>query len=283
VALLVNVVNIAGNALFIFGLHWGVAGAGLATLISRIAAAVVLLALLMTARSPYVSLAGIFKVQLEPAMIRSILNVGIPSGLESSMFQIGKILVSRIFTTFGTAAIAANAIAAVINSFSFMPAQAFAIAILTIVGQCVGGGDYEGAKRHTAKLMKLTYGSVLLLNIGIIFLMNPLVGIFRLTEEASQIAKAFLWVHCVMAPISWSASFILPNALRAAGDARYCMIVATISMWAIRVSAAYLLAYPLGFGPVGVWYAMVADWCLRGACYTLRWKNGRWREQAVIG
>jgi putative MATE family efflux protein len=282
VAILVNFVNIGGNALFIFGFHWGVTGAGLATLLSRGTAAIVLVTLLMNTRSRFISLAGIFRFRTEMPMIRSILNVGIPSGLESAMFQIGKILVSRIFTTFGTAAIAANAIAGVINSFAFMPAQAFAIAMLTIVGQCVGARDYEAAKKHTFKLMKLTYGSIFLLNVLIVVFMGPLIGLFNLSPEAARIARSFLWVHCVMAPISWPISFTLPNALRAAGDARYCMVVAVISMWAIRVIAAYLLAYPLGFGPVGVWCAMVADWCLRGLCYTLRWKGGKWREQTVI-
>jgi putative MATE family efflux protein len=279
-AILVNFVNIGGNALFIFGFHWGVAGAGLATLLSRATAAIVLIGLLTTTHSRYISLAGIFRFRIEMPMIRSILNVGIPSGLEGAMFQIGKILVSRIVTTFGTAAIAANAIAGVVNSFAFMPAQAFAIAMLTIVGQCVGARDYEGAKKHTFKLMKLTYLSIFLLSLLIVIFMGKLIGLFNLSPEAVKIARSLLWVHCVMAPISWPVSFTLPNALRAAGDARYCMIVAVISMWAIRVIAAYLLAYR--FGPVGVWYAMVSDWCLRGVCYTLRWKGGKWREQTVI-
>ncbi|MDR3343102.1 MAG: MATE family efflux transporter, partial [Treponema sp.] len=264
VALLVNILNVVGNGIFIYGFHIGVAGAATATLISRIVAAVALMTFLMTDRRSPISLAGIFKVRIEMTMIRSILHVGIPSGLESSMFQIGKILVSRIFTTFGTATIAANAISGSINAVTFMPANAVALALLTIVGQCVGAGDYGATRRNTAKLLKLTYTTVIGFSMITFIFMDPILGIFKLSPEARTIAKGFLWVHCIMAPLSWPASFTLPNALRAAGDVRYCMLVAILSMWAIRVSAAYILAYPIGLGPIGVWIAMVSDWCVRG-------------------
>jgi putative MATE family efflux protein len=281
-ALLVNVINIGGNALFIFCFHWGVFGAGLATLICRIAAAAVLTVMLMWSRNGAISLSGIFSIHIRPGMIRSILRVGIPGCLENSMFQIGKIMVSRIFASFGTAAIAANAIAAVINSFSFMPAQAFSLAMLTVVGQCVGAGDYGAAKRNTGKLMKLSYASVLVLSLLTALLMNPLLGFFKLSPDALGIARILLWIHIIAAPVSWPASFILPNSLRAAGDARYCMIAAAVSMWAVRVLFSYILAYPLGLGPPGVWIAMVLDWGLRALCYVFRFRGGRWQEKRVI-
>jgi Na+-driven multidrug efflux pump len=95
-------------------------------------------------------------------------------------------------------------------------------------------------------------------------------------------AKTFLQVHCISMAIGWPMSFALPNALRAAGDARYVMIVASVSMWTVRVSAAYLLAYPLGIGPLGVWLAMGADFIVRGSCYLTRWLGGRWQTKQVI-
>jgi putative MATE family efflux protein len=285
VAVLVNLLNVAGNGICIYGLHLGVAGAGIATLVSRMVAAAVLIVLLIVDRRIPISLKeklGSGKPTLEPALIRSILRVGIPSGVESSLFQIGKILVSRIFTTFGTSAIAANAICGVINSVTFMPANAFALAMITVVGQCVGASDYKSARKGTAKLMKLTYVSVFFLSVITLVFMDPILGIFHLSPESQALAKQLLWVHCVMAPLSWPGSFTLPNALRAAGDARYCMVVAVISMWTIRISAAYILAYPLKLGAVGVWYAMVSDWCVRGICYGWRWKHGRWQDKRVL-
>ncbi|MDR3138860.1 MAG: MATE family efflux transporter [Treponema sp.] len=282
IALLVNIMNVAGNAFFIFVLRIGVVGAALSTLLSRIAAAAILTLLLVHNRKGFLSLAGVHKIRFARPMIRNILNVGIPSGLENSMFQIGRLLTQRIFTTFGTMAIAANAIAGVINSFSFMPGMAYGIALLTIVGQCVGAGDYEAAKKETAKIMKLAYITLFVIGALIYIFMDALIGLFSLSPEARVLAKTFLRVHCISMVIGWPMSFAMPNALRAAGDVRYVMIVASVSMWLVRVSAAYLLSFPLGFGPLGVWLSMGGDFVVRGVCYFTRWRNGRWQEKRVI-
>ena len=282
IALLVNVMNIGGNAVFIYGLRIGVAGAALSTLLSRIAAAFISLGLLTRSRCGPVSLSGILNIRFSRPMIHNILNVGIPSGLESSMFQIGRLLTQRIFTSFGTRAFAANAIASVINSFSFMPGMAYGMALITIVGQCVGAGDYGAAKKQTARIMKISYLTLFIISGLIYIFMEPLLSLFSLSAEAHAMAKSFLRVHCISMALGWPLSFGLPNALRAAGDARFVMIVAVVSMWTVRVSAAYLLAYLLGIGPLGVWIAMGGDFAVRGACYLTRWLRGTWQTKRVI-
>ncbi|MDR2471679.1 MAG: MATE family efflux transporter [Treponema sp.] len=281
IALMVNITNIAGNSLFIFGLGLGAEGAALATLSSRIIAAGVLTAMLVRGASP-ASLRGLRRVALNRDMIRRILSVGIPSGLEGSMFQTGRLLTQRIFTSFGTAAIAGNAIASVINSFSFMPGSAYGMALLTVVGQCMGAGNIEEARRNTARIMKMSWLTLFALSGGIFLFMEPLVSLFRLSAEAHRMAVDFLRVHCVSMSLSWSFSFALPNALRAAGDARYVMISAAASMFAVRVSCAYLITFVLGAGPLGVWIAMGLDFAVRGSCYALRWRSGKWRDKRVI-
>ncbi|WP_010263721.1 MATE family efflux transporter [Treponema primitia] len=285
IALLVNCMNIGGNAIFIFGLHIGVAGAALSTLISRVVAAVILLFLLISGAhsSGPASLKGLSAFRLDPRMIRNILNIGVPSGVENSMFQFGKILVSRIFTSFGTAAIAANAIVSVTNSLSFMPGQAFGIALLTIVGQCVGAGDYEGAKRYAGKILKLCYVVLIILNGSMLIFMDPLISLFNLSAEAQTLAKGYMRVQCISASLFWTLGFTLPNALRAAGDVQYCMVVGAATMWLVRVIAAYILAYPLGFGSLGVWIAMGLDFVARTVLYTTRWVRGKWQYKTVIG
>jgi putative MATE family efflux protein len=263
IALLVNVTNIGGNAFLIFVLRLGIAGAALSTLISRVAASLITLYMLVKSRGP-ISLSGITRTRLSRPLMHSILNVGVPSGLESSMFQIGRLLTQRIFTTFGTSAMAGNAIAGVVNSFSFMPGTAFGMALLTIVGQCMGAGDYRAAKRETAKIMKLAYVTLIVLSALIFIFIDPLISLFKLSDAAHAYAKDFLRVHCISMMIGWPMSFALPNALRAAGDARYVMIVASVSMRTVRVSAAYLLSYVFSLGPLGVWIALGADFISRG-------------------
>jgi len=281
-ALFVNVINLAGNVLFIFGLGLGTAGAALATLIGRLAAAFILVFLLVRNDSAIISLRGINRINIEPQMIKRILNVGIPSGLETSMFQFGKIIIARIFTAFGTAAIAANAVANVINSLGFMTGSAFGLGLLTVVGQCIGAGDYNGAKRYTKKIISATYIFYLVVNINIFTFRVPLTKLFSLSPEASEMAISFLMLHCISATLFWALAFSLPQALKAAGDARYVMIVAACTMWLLRVSAAYIFAFPLGLGPIGVWLAMGIDFILRSIFFTVRWLRGSWMKKRVI-
>lgn len=282
ITLLVNILNVAGNAYFIFVLHLGVMGAALSTLISRVAATLITSIMLGRNTVSPISLTGLFKVRIIRPMIRNILNVGIPSGIESSMFQVGRLLTQRIFPVFGTVAIAANAITSVINSISFMTGNAYGIALLTIVGQCVGARDYKAAKRQTFKIMRIAYITMFIISACTFTFVHQLVGLFNLSEEAQNMAILFLRVHCISMALGWPMSFALPNALRAAGDARYVMIAATISMWTVRVSAAYLFTFVLGIGPLGVWLAMGVDFFVRGSFYFVRWVKGKWQDKQVI-
>jgi putative MATE family efflux protein len=282
IMVLINIIKIGGNILLIFVLNLGVFGAALTTLLCRIIAAAITTRMLYRNNYSPISLSGLFNIKIEKDMIKNILNVGIPSGLESSMFQIGRLMTQRIFTFFGTAAIAANAIASMINSLSFMAGTAFGLTMITIVGQCVGAGDYTEAKRQTFKIMKISYTTMLIISTLIFIFMGHLISIFNMSDEAQNMAKSFLRIHCFSQALTWSMAFALPNALRAAGDVRYVMIAATISMWAVRVSMAYLFAFALGLGPIGVWLAMAADFILRGIFYFTRWKGGKWQDKKVI-
>jgi putative MATE family efflux protein len=283
-SLFVNILNIGGNAILIFGFRMGIAGAALATLISRTTAAFFLTTLLVRGKYRYspVSLSGILRIHIDLSIIKSILNVGIPSGIESSTFQVGKILVSRIFTSFGTPAIAANAIATSINSFSYMPGTAFGMGLLTVAGQCIGAKDYVAVKKYTKKIITWGYIVLAVLNSLILLFAAPLSGIFNLGPQAAQLLKSYLRIHSVAAPLFWPLAFIVPNALRAAGDGKYCMITSTITMWIVRITIAHLLAYPLGIGSTAVYYAMGADFALRGFLFTRRWMSGRWQKKNVL-
>ncbi|MDR0289953.1 MAG: MATE family efflux transporter [Treponema sp.] len=282
IAILINILNVAGNFLFIYGLKLGVLGAAFCTLICRTIAAAITVVMLTRSTASPISLSGFLKVKFVRSMIKNILNVGIPSGMDSSMFMVGRILTQRIFPIFGTAAIAANAITSVINSFSFMIGNAFGIALLTIVGQCVGARDYAEAKKQTFKIMKLAYITLIVLSAFVFVFASPLIGLFNLSPEAEAMAKSFLQIHCLSMALGWAMSFALPNALRAAGDARFVMIAAVISMWTVRVSAAYLLTFTFGIGPLGVWLAMGADFFVRGIFYGTRWIKGKWQGKRVI-
>jgi len=280
--MLLNIFTIGGNALFIYVMKLGVMGAAITTLLGRVIAAVLLIHLLMRDKTRIINLFGIEKIKFEGDMIKRILNIGIPSGLEASMFQIGKILVTRIFTVFGTAAIAANAVGATINSIAFMPGSGFGMGLMIVAGQCIGAGDYLAVKKYTKKIMILSYITYFVINVNIFIFMNPIISIFNLSSEAHDMCALFLRVHCVTSTLFWCPSFVLPNALKAAGDARYIMIVAVCTMWLVRVCSAFFMAYTLEFGPVAVYLAMGADFLFRGIFFTKRWLSNKWIEKKVL-
>ncbi|MBQ7159185.1 MAG: MATE family efflux transporter [Treponema sp.] len=293
VSILMNLTNIAGNAVLIYGAKIGVAGAGIATLASRILAAVVMIVLLTgkSARenSP-IYLEKIWRIELRFSMIRKILKVAIPSGIENSVFHIGKILVYSFMSGFGLAAIAANAITNTIASFSNIPAQGIGLASVTVIGQCIGADEKEQAKSYGRKLLKEAYIGMASVA-TITFVLAPLlVRAFNLSDEAQHLATGVIRTCMVANTLFWPMSFTLPNVLRAAGDAKFTMLVSNISMWLFRVLFSFLISqwilrhFPdnTSLALYGIWFAMYLDWIFRGACFLVRFKHGRWLEKKVI-
>lgn len=281
VSLLDNLADIGGNAILIYGCGWGAKGAAVATLFARIFAAVVML-YLSCRKTNEIYIDQPFHLMVEFGMIKRILNIGVPSGLESGMFQIGKLIVQRTVTTFGTSAIAANAVAGSISCFSNIPGNAISLALITVVGQCLGAKDSDQAVSYTKKLISMAYMAMGLLNIVQFCAAAPLVGLYNLEPSALGYAVNILHVFSICNATIWIPSFVLPNALRAAGDVRFTMLTSAASMWIFRVGFCYILTGPLKMGVYGVWYAMYIDWFVRMIIFILRFRSGKWKTKKVI-
>lgn len=282
-SLIINLINIAVNAIFIFGFQFGAAGAGIGTLVSRIAAAVIIMALL-NHPDHLVRVDGLLRFQLNGGMIKRILFIGIPNGLENGMFQAGKLMVLNLITTFGTSAVAANAIANSVAGVVNVPGMALGLAIITVVGRCMGAGATDQAVAYTKRLVGACYLFMLVMSTGMFFLADFLVSLFNLSPEAVGMAAQVLRICAVGNVIFWPMSFTLPNSLRAAGDAVFTMMVSLCSMFACRVALSYVLAcsWGLNLGLAGVWLAMVADWIVRAFLFLLRYWRGGWKKIKVI-
>jgi putative MATE family efflux protein len=285
ISLLMNLINIGGNALLIYGFSMGVAGAALATLISRVIGAGIILFLICSQRrvgqNEY-RVERLLSPEPNPGMIKSILAVGLPNGAEGGMFQIGKLLVANLITSFGTASIAANAVSNTLCGFAIIPGAALGLALVTVVGQCVGARDYRQATGYTFKIMGYIYLFGGITNL-FLFLVGPvLVGFFNISVEAREMSTEIIRLYAILAAVFWPLSFSLPNALRAAGDARMTMIISIFSMWVFRIGFSYLLCVFFDFGLNGVWYAMYIDWIFRGSVFVLRFLSGRWKTKSVI-
>lgn len=281
ISVLVNLLNVGGNALLIFGFSMGVAGAAIATLVARGVGAVIIL-LLLRFREGKIQIESLKDFRFRPVMIKAILRVGVPNGLENSMFQIGKILLQSLVATFGTVAIAANAVAGSIAMWAQIPGNAISLAMVPIVGQCIGAGEKEQATHYTKKLLIIAYVAMGVLQLLTILFVSPLASIFKLSAETATMTAELLIVACIMSIIFWPASFTLPNALRAAGDVKYTMVVSILSMWIFRIGFGYILAWYLNMGVMGIWIAMSIDWIGRSICFLVRMKSGKWLAKRVV-
>ena len=278
-SLVMNGINITGNAVCVFGLKMGVAGVAYPTLVSRMTAAVLIFVLLQN-RHNEIRISGLKALKPHSGMIRTILSVGIPGGLENGMFQFGKIFLQSLVSSLGTASIASYAVACNLVTLLYLPGNALGLGLITIVGQCVGAGKPREAMHYTKVLLAVNYLILAVLSTAMFFGTDLLVSFYNLSPEAAAISHVLLQAHCV-AMILWPAAFTLPNALRAALDARFTMAVSVFSMWAFRIGFAYLFVYLFDLGVPGVWYGMFIDGVFRALVFAGRFAGFEKRAMSV--
>lgn len=281
VSILMNGINVAGNAIFVLGLHSGVEGVAIPTLVSRIVAAVVMTVLLFN-QDLTLHLSKSMQIRFDWSMIRRILRIGIPNGVENSMFQLGKLVLLSLISTFGTVAITANAVSNTVAAFAILPGQAIGMGLVTVVSQCVGAGDYEQVQFYTKKLMKYAIGAMAVTNLLVIAAIPLITRAYQLSPETTVITRQILILHSICAIVIWTFSFTLPNALRAANDVTFTMIVSLLSMWFCRIVMGIVFGSYLGLGVIGVWIAMILDWCVRSIFFLIRYHKGKWKKREKL-
>lgn len=277
ISLLMNLMNLIGNALLIFGFKMGVAGAAISTTLSRTVAAGIIFYLLFQ-QGRVICFKNRVTVRMNMEQIKRILYIGIPNGLENSLFQLGKILLLSLVSTFGTSAIAANAVCGTVANFNVLPGMAIGMAILSVTSYCIGAGDYGQARYYTKKLMRLTNICMIAVSIIMILLCRKLLLLYHLTPETEELAVQVIRFHAIMCMFAWTPSFSLPNTLRAAGDVVWTMVIAIASMWVFRIGTAYFFSNVFQLGLIGIWIAMTIDWMFRGICYEIRYHSGKWEK-----
>ena len=276
-----NIGNIVLNYFFIFILNMSVKGAAIATLLSRMFCSFIILYMLLN-KEHIVHIDTYLKYKFDFSTVKRILKIGIPNGLENGMFQMGKILVQRLVSTFGTAAIAAHAVAFSLTSIAVVPGMALGLAILTVVGQCIGANDYQQAKYYTKKLMIIAYISTII-SAGILLVgVRYILRFYALPQDTANLAVSMVSLHCIFDFFVWPMAFSFPNALRAANDATFTMIVSTFSMWTFRFALSYVFALYLHMGVIGVWWAMIVDWIFRSICFMIRYRSNKWMNRTLV-
>ena len=280
ISMVMNLINVTGNAVLIFGFHMGVAGVAIPTLVSKAVAAVLMIVVLRD-RSLTLHLEKPFSFRHERTMIRNILYVGVPNGIEGSMFQLGKILLLSVVTPFGTAAVAANAVGNTLCSFQILAPQSIGLGMVTVVSRCVGAGDFQRARAYTRKLICWGYITLFITSAGMQLALPLILQAYGLSVEATRYAFLIITAHIVIGVVFWIPSFQLPQTLRAAGDTRFTMLASTFSMWTFRVVLGIYLARGLQLGVLGIWGSMFVDWLFRGGCFVLRYRGHKWEFSAL--
>lgn len=276
ISILMNSVNFVGNALLIYGLKLGVMGAAIPTVFSRYLAAIIVFYLIRN-QGLQIHLSEKMNLRFDGGMIKRILYIGVPNGLENSMFQLGKIVVLNLVASFGTASIAANAVSNCLALFQIVPGMAIGQAVLAVTSQCVGANDECQTRYYTKKLLKFTYIGMIITNVIIFILLAPILDVYNLSQETSRMARDIIIYHGVMGMLIWPLSFTLPNTLRACNDVKFCMIVCIVSMWIFRIGFSYIVGKFMGWGVFGVWVAMTIDWAVRSVFFVWRYLSGRWK------
>ena len=276
-SLLMNSINVFGNALLIFGFHRGVEGVAIPTVVSRGVACVVILILLNNQKHE-LHILHPYPFKIKWNVLKKILYIGIPNGLENSMFQLGKIAVLSLVSGLGTASLAANAVGNNIANFAILPGMSFGFALITVCAQCVGAGDFEQVKYYTKHMMRVEYLCLIASNLIVILALPFILSVYNLSDEAAQYANDIILYHAACVVTIWPLSFTLPNTLRAAADVKVTMVLSIISMWVFRFGFSYLLTMVFHMGIFGVWVAMTIDWLVRGIFFVCRYKSGRWQK-----
>jgi len=281
VMLYMNIAHAVGNAILIYGFNFGVEGVAIPTLLARIAAAVIVLIMALNPkRSLYIKKSLTHKFNWP--MIQSILRIGIPYGLENGLFYLGRIVVLGIVAMFGTAAIAANAVSGTIVMFQVVPGMSIGLALTVVLSRCVGARDYEQAKYYTKKVIGFVYAAHVVSCILVLAVLPFIMDVYGLSETATMMATKNVWWHGIFMVVIWPLAYTLPVTFRAAGDARFPMMIGTLTMIFCRIALAYVLSVYFDMGMFGTWVAMFIDWVAKALIFLHRYFSGKWTEFRAI-
>ncbi|MBQ2832174.1 MAG: MATE family efflux transporter [Methanobrevibacter sp.] len=281
ILLVCDVLNVIGNAICIYYLGWDVRGVAIPTVISR-ALSAVLIMYLATDDDYKLHIKKTLKHKFDFHILRKVLQVGIPYGVENGLFQLGRVLVLSIVSTFGTMAIAANSVGYAIGIFSVLPGFAINLGLTAVISRCVGADDYEQARYYNKKILIIVVISHIIINIIIFAGLPFILGIYNLSSQTAAMATEMIIWHGIFAIVIWPISFTLPSTFRGAGDSKSVMYISLAVMFACRIGLSYVIADWMGIGVFGTWIAMFIDWYVRAAIYVYRYFSNKWTEYRVV-
>ena len=281
IMVLCDVLNIIGNAFCIYYLGWGVEGVAIPTVFSRMLSALLILHFVLD-ENYELHIKRTLRHKFDFKILKNVLNVGIPYGIENGLFQLGRVLVLSLVSTFGTMAIAANSVGYAIGIFSVLPGFAINLGLTAVISRCVGANDYEQAKYYNKKIILLVFISHIIINAVIFALLPYILEVYQLSSATASMASQMVIWHGIFAVIIWPIAFTLPSTFRGAGDSKSVMYISLAVMFTCRIALSYVIADWWGVGVFGTWIAMFIDWYVRAAIYVYRYFSGKWMEYRAV-
>ena len=281
VSVISNVINIIGNYILIFTFDMGVTGAAIATLISRIFCMVAVYVALAKPRQD-IMVNDYMNIRPDWSLIKTILAIGIPSGIENSMFQFGKLAIQSTVSTMGTAVIAAQAMTNILEGLNGIFGLGVGMCLMTVVGQCMGAGRKEEARYYIIKLCLIAEVGITISCLLVYAMLRPVTVIAGMESTSAALCIEMMTAITIVKPLIWTGSFVPAYGLRAAGDVKFSMTTSIITMWGCRVALCIFLVRTYNMGPMAVWYGMFADWALRSVIFFSRFLSGKWMKKEVI-
>ena len=281
IMLVCDVLNVVGNAFCIYYLGWGVEGVAIPTVISRFIAAIAILYYVLD-ENYLLHIKRTLKHKFDWLILRNVLNVGIPYGIENGLFQLGRILVLSLVSTFGTMAIAANSVGYAIGIFSVLPGFAINLGFTAVISRCVGANDYEQVRFYNKKIILIVFISHIIINIAIFALLPFILEIYQLSSQTAAMTTEMVIWHGIFAVIIWPIAFTLPAMFRGAGDSKSVMYISLAVMFTCRIGLSYIIADWMGVGVFGTWIAMFIDWYVRAALYLYRYFSNKWTQYRAV-
>lgn len=281
VSILMNAINVIGNYFGVYVFHLGVAGVAWPTLLSRVVAAVVMTKMAFHPENA-ISISWDHILQWNRGLLKNILSIALPNGIENGLFQLGKVIVSVFVATYGTSQIAANGVTNSLCTLCYTTEMAMQLAVVTVIGQCVGANDYDQAKYYIRKLLLMSAVMAVIDNLILYLIMPYALQLYTLTEETRSITMTIMTMECVAVSLLHAPAFVLPTCMRAAGDAKFTMLVGVTSMFVARVVMAYVLGTVFHMGVVGTRIGMYIDWIVRIIFFTWRYFSEKWENFRVV-
>lgn len=281
IMLTMNVLNVLFSSILILVFHIGTLGIAIPALIARIGAAIIILILAMKLKGD-VYLESMLKYKFDERTIKQILGIGVPFGIENGMFYFGRLLILSLISTFGTAAIAANSVSGTIVMFEVLPGMAINLGMTVVISRCIGSGDYEQARYYTKKIGRILYVAQIVSSIIVLALLPVVLNVYGLSAEATIWTRRLVWLHAIVMILIWPLAYTLPVTFRAAGDAKFPMVVSMASMIVCRIALSYVFGLYFHMGMFGTWVAMFVDWFVKAIIFVWRYSSGKWTAFSAI-